>query len=244
MILYPAIDILDGEVVRLVQGDFAQKTVYAQDPKALLTEFVSAGATHAHLVDLSGARDPRKRQTGLIKGLLEGLPLKIQVGGGIRSLEDIDGLLKAGADRVVVGSLATSSPGVLIEAIDKFGADRLTLALDVKLSAGSAHPAVMSHGWAKSSGLTFAEALAPFAKKGLRRVLCTDISVDGRPVGPNIDLYESLLKQFPDVELQASGGVSGVEDIEALREARLHSVVVGRALLAGIFTLREALKHA
>lgn len=242
MIIYPAIDILDGEVVRLVQGDFEQKTVFAKDPSDLLAGFVNSGATHVHLVDLSGAKDPVQRQTALFKKLLANLPLKAQIGGGIRGVREVADLLEAGADRVVIGSLAVERPEVLLEAVGQFGPDRLTLALDVKLEKNS--PIVMTRGWTQSSGKSFGEVLEPLMKKGLKRVLCTDITVDGRPVGPNIALYESLLKAFPDLELQASGGVAGLEDLEALKETGVHSVVIGRALLAGVFSLKEALKNA
>ncbi len=242
MIVYPAIDIMDGEVVRLVEGDFEQKTVFAKDPFVLLKSFVEAGATCAHLVDLSGAKDPLKRQTELFKSLLSELNLKIQIGGGVRTLEQIDELINAGVDRVVIGSLAVKNPQIVIAALKKWGPDRLALALDVRLQNQKA--IVMTEGWTESSGRTFQEVLEPFMMLGLQRVLCTDIAVDGRPVGPNVELYKTLLAEYPNLELQASGGVSQLKDFTALKETGVQSVVVGRALLTGAFTLQEALSYA
>lgn len=242
MILYPAIDLLDGEVVRLVQGDFAQKTIFAKDPKQLLSSFAAAGAEYAHLVDLTGAKNPDLRQSQLISSLLFQVPLKVQVGGGVRELADIQTLLNAGANRVVIGSLAVTKPEAVFRAIDEFGASRLTLALDVRLE--DREPIVMTHGWTKSSFQTFRQVLSPFLERGLTRVLCTDISVDGKMTGPNVMLYQKILKSFPGLELQASGGVAKLNDIALLKSAGVHSAVVGRALLAGEFTLEEALAHA
>jgi phosphoribosylformimino-5-aminoimidazole carboxamide ribotide isomerase len=243
MIVHPAIDLIDGEVVRLVEGDFERKTVFSSDPLTLLKGFADQGAKFAHLVDLSGAKDPARRQTALISRLLKQVPLKIQIGGGIRSLQEIETLLEAGADRVVIGSMTVTEPKMATAALEKFTPEKLTFALDVRLNEDGI-PMVMSHGWLKATGLTFAQALAPFELYGLKRVLCTDISVDGRAVGPNVKLYEALRKQFPSLELQASGGVSSITDLQALAKANVHSVVVGRALLTGAFTLTEALAHA
>lgn len=242
MILYPAIDLLDGAVVRLFQGDFAQKTVFAKDPKELLSRFAASGAEYAHLVDLSGAKNPALRQTPLITSLLSDVPLKVQVGGGVRELADVQSLLSAGAERVVIGSLAVTKPEAVFQAIEEFGPNRLTLALDVRLE--DREPIVMTHGWTKSSFQTFRQVLTPFLERGLTRVLCTDISVDGRMIGPNIILYQKILKSFPELELQASGGVARLSDLTALKGAGVHSAVIGRALLTGAFTLEEALADA
>jgi phosphoribosylformimino-5-aminoimidazole carboxamide ribotide isomerase len=242
MILYPAVDLMAGEVVRLIEGDFTLKTIFARDPKELLSGFAADGAKFAHLVDLSGAKDPSFKQTALIASLIEQVPLKIQTGGGVRALEDIEALIAAGAERVVVGSLAVLKPEVMLEALEKFGPERLCLALDVRMEGGE--PVVMTHGWTKSSAKTFGDVLAPYLQRGLRRVLCTDISVDGRMTGSNVGLYRSLMDKYPSLELQASGGVAKLSDLEALKKSGVHSVVIGRALLSGAFTLKEALAYA
>ncbi len=243
MILYPAIDLLDGQVVRLVEGDFAQKTIFSRAPAELLTEFAAAGAKYVHLVDLSGARDPKMRQTPLFRALLAKSGLKAQVGGGIRRLEEIEALLDTGAERVVLGSLVVSEPTIAHAALERFGPGHLTFALDIRLS-DSGEAIVMSHGWTKSSGLNFTEAVTPFLSQGLKRVLCTDISVDGRLSGPNLELYRKLQKEFPQLEIEASGGVSKLADLTSLRNAGLHSAVVGRALYSGTFGIKEALAYA
>ena len=242
MIVVPAIDILDGKVVRLVQGDFAQQTVFSEDPSEMLLDFERAGATNLHLVDLSGARSPEQRQKKLLSKLVTERNLKIQLGGGLRELDEIHELLDLGVDRVVLGSLVVTDPSRAFAALKRFGRDRITFALDIQIQAGQ--PIVMSHGWSQSSGHTFTDVITPFLDAGLERVLCTDIAVDGRMVGPNINLYESLAAQFPSLELQASGGVEKLADLRALAKTGVHSVVVGRALLSGAFTLAEALNYA
>ena len=243
MILYPAIDVLDGEVVRLVEGDFQQKTIFPHEPAELLAEFVATGARYVHLVDLSGARNPAARQITLFHKLFSGLSLHAQVGGGIREIGEITALLQGGAERVVLGSVIVSNPDTAFEALAEFGPDRLTFALDIRLSPEQ-EPIVITHGWTTSSGRSFSEVVAPFAARGLKRVLCTDIAVDGRLAGPNFDLYDTLQRQFPALEIQASGGVSALKDLRALRDIGVHSAIVGRALLSGAFSLKEALAYA
>jgi len=240
MILIPAVDLLDGQVVRLVEGDFERKTIFAgRTPSQLLNGFVDSGARALHLVDLSGARDPQQRQTRLIETVVREVNAKIQVGGGIRRLEEITELLSAGASRVVLGSLIVTEPQVTAMALEKFGPSRLTFALDVRLIDGRAM--VMSHGWQKATGQSFVDVITPYAEAGLKRVLCTDIALDGTMQGPNIALYRSLVERFPQLEIQASGGVSNIGDLEKLARAGVHSTVIGRALLSGAIDLTEAL---
>lgn len=242
MILYPAIDLLEGKVVRLVQGDFAQQTVFAADPQEAVEKIAQTGVRFLHLVDLSGARDPSQRQMDLLTKILKATSMRVQLGGGIRSLQEISALLALGADRVVLGSLCVTQPELAKAALQEFGPDRLTFALDVKLQ--NEVPMVMTHGWKEASGKSFSQVLEPYLELGLRRILCTDIAVDGRLSGPNVALYRSLQAAFPSLELQASGGVAELSDLRTLKEAAVHSVVVGRALLEGRFTLTEALAFA
>ena len=241
MILYPAIDLLDGEVVRLVEGNFDKKTVFKYDPKNLLSTFAKNGATHVHLVDLSGARDPAARQIDLIQDLVHDVELKVQVGGGIRSLKEIEVLLNAGADRVVLGSLIIKSPELAKTALKEFPG-KITFALDVRVENNI--PVVMTDGWQKSSALSFHEVFNCFAEYGLKRILCTDVSVDGKAVGPSVELYSNLISTFPALELQASGGVTKLSDLTDLKNISLHSVVIGRAILSGEISLTEALNYA
>lgn len=240
MKIYPAIDLLDGNCVRLAQGEFSASTVYSSDPLSMAFSFARAGAEFLHLVDLSGAKDPRARQLPLLRSIIQASQLRVQVGGGIRSFQDVRDILQAGADRVVIGSAAVAKPELVLEILGEFGGERLTLALDVRLDNSNV-PRLALQGWQDQTKITVEESLAPFLGKGLSRVLCTDISRDGMMSGPNLELYERLQRDFPSLEFQASGGVSSLADIRALREAGLGAVVIGRALYAGAFSLEEAL---
>lgn len=241
MIIYPAIDLIDGKVVRLVEGDFLKETVYSQDPSAIVKNYSDEGADFLHLVDLSGAKDPTQRQTSLISKILKSSSLKVQVGGGLRTFDDIQELIDAGADRVVLGSVVVKNPELVHKALDVFGPQKITFALDVRIESGRA--IVKTQGWTETSGLTLEDVAAPFVNKGLERILCTDIAVDGRPLGPNVALYENLCSRFPQVQIQASGGVDSLEDLKKLKDSGAHSVVIGRALLTGKFRLSEALRY-
>jgi phosphoribosylformimino-5-aminoimidazole carboxamide ribotide isomerase len=164
------------------------------------------------------------------------------VGGGLRTLKEVEELLKLGVDRVVLGSVVVTDPQMTATCLETFGPEKITFALDVQIQNGE--PIVMTHGWTKSSQLTFKNLVDQFAPWNLKRVLCTDIAVDGRMVGPNLDLYRRLLEEFPQLEIQASGGVEKLSDLKDLSATGVHSVVVGRALLSGKFTLSEALSYA
>ncbi len=242
MIIYPAIDLIDGKVVRLVEGDFDQKTIFAQDPLDVLQKYADEGAEYLHLVDLSGAKDPKQRQQDLIAEIIKAIPLKIQLGGGVRTLKDIEELLNMGVDRVVLGSIVVTDPDIAFEALSTWGPEKLTFALDVRLENEKA--IVKTHGWMKSSGQTLEDIVAPYLEKGLKRILCTDISVDGRALGPNVRLYKNLCTQFPELEIQASGGVDTIDDLKKLDLSGAHSVVIGRALLTEKISLIGALNYA
>lgn len=239
MKLYPAMDLMGGSCVRLSQGAFDSKTVYDAEPAAVLAGFRNAGAEFVHVVDLDGAKDPARRQTALIERLAGTSGLKIQAGGGVRSEADVDGLLAAGAERVVVGTLAVEDPDRFAGLLERLGGGRLTLALDVSIGADGV-PRVATRGWSRDSGLSADELVVRFSKAGLRRVLCTDIAKDGMLAGPNIELYRRLCGAFPALEVQASGGVRGLEDLLALKESGAHSSIVGKALYEGRLDLAEA----
>lgn len=238
MKLYPAVDLMDGCCVRLSQGAFESKKVYDSDPDAVLARFKRAGAEFVHVVDLDGAKDPSRRQIGLLERLAGTSGLKIQAGGGVRSETDIDGLLAAGAERVVVGTLAVEDPDLFSRLLGRFGG-RLTLALDAFIGPDGAR--VACRGWSRKTGLLAQELIGRFSAAGLERVLCTDIAKDGMLEGPNIDLYRRLALAFPGLELQASGGVRGLEDLLALKAISVHSAIVGRALYEGKLDLAEAI---
>ena len=190
MILYPAIDVLDGYVVRLNKGRFDEVTDYGDDPLGVARRYKDAGSEWVHLVDLSGARDGERRQFGLIEKIAE-LGLNIQTGGGVRSDKDISDILQAGAKRAVIGSLATSDPDRVMGWLEKFGGESITLAFDVEIEGGEYYPALK--GWTERSEKTLSEVLNRYRGAGLKHAMATDISRDGTLSGPNLALYEHLM---------------------------------------------------
>jgi phosphoribosylformimino-5-aminoimidazole carboxamide ribotide isomerase len=240
MILYPALDLLDGRAVRLTRGDYSKVRVYSDDPASVLAGFRAAGATCAHLVDLNGARDPAARQKNWLEPLLSIPGLKVQVGGGVRTREDAEQLLAWGADRVVLGSAAVADPELVESLLRDLNPRRVTLAADVKIGADGISR-VSIKGWSQDSDESLGSLVARFRAKGLTRLLCTDISRDGAAAGPNAALYRTLVEAFPGLEVQASGGVRGLDDLNVLKGLRVHSAVVGRALYDGTLDLPEAL---
>jgi len=240
MNLYPALDLLDGKAVRLTRGDYSKVRVYSEDPASVLEGFRAAGARYAHLVDLNGARDPHTRQKNWIEPLLKIPGLKVQVGGGIRTREDAEQLLSWGADRVVLGSAAVADPALVETLLTDLDPKRVTLAADVKVGPDGL-PRVAIKGWTEATDARLGPLVARFRAKGLTRVLCTDISRDGVGSGPNAGLYKMLVDGFPGLEIQASGGVRSLGDLNALKTLRVHSAIVGTALYEGTLNLGEAL---
>lgn len=239
--IIPALDLIDGTVVRLHQGDYGQQRDYGNDPLPRLQEYAAQGAEVLHLVDLTGAKDPQKRQIPLIKSLVAGVNVPVQVGGGVRSEDDVAALLEAGVARVVVGSTAVKSPQRVEQWFRRFGADALVLALDVRIDeAGNKQVAVS--GWQEDSGVSLEALVDRYLPAGLKHVLCTDISRDGTLAGSNVSLYEEVCARYPQVAFQSSGGIGGLEDIAALRGRGVRGVIVGRALLEGKFNVTEAIQ--
>jgi phosphoribosylformimino-5-aminoimidazole carboxamide ribotide isomerase len=239
--IIPALDLIDGTVVRLHQGDYGQQRDYGNDPLPRLQAYQAEGAQVLHLVDLTGAKDPAKRQIPLLKTLLAGVSVPVQVGGGVRTEEDVAALLDAGATRVVVGSTAVKSPELVKGWFERFGAEHLVLALDVRIDENGTKQVAVS-GWQENSGVTLEELVDAFLPVGLKHVLCTDISKDGTLKGSNVGLYQEVCARFPSVAFQASGGIGGITDIEALKGSGVKGVIVGRALLEGKFTVAEAVQ--
>lgn len=238
--IIPALDLIEGKVVRLHQGDYAQQRDYATDPLPRLQDYQAQGAEVLHLVDLTGAKDPAKRQIPLLKTLLAGVSVPVQVGGGVRTEEDVEALLNAGASRVVVGSTAVKSPEKVEEWFTRFGPEKLVLALDVRIDANGNKQVAVS-GWQETSGVTLEQLVERFSPLGLAHVLCTDISRDGTLAGSNVELYQEICARFPQVAFQASGGIGNLNDIAALRSSGVKGVIVGRALLEGEFNVKEAI---
>ena len=239
--IIPAIDLIDGCVVRLHQGDYGARRDYGEDPLARLQRYQASGAQLLHIVDLTGAKDPKARQIPLLRELLGNLSIPVQTGGGIRSADDVRSLLDAGAARVVVGAAAVKRTDEVAGWMKTFGADKLVLALDVRINkAGNAEVAVS--GWQENSGVLMDDLIRAFEPAGLRYVLTTDISKDGTLAGPNTALYAKLAQTFPNIDFQASGGIGSLDDIRAVSHTGAAGVIVGRALLEGKFTLEEAIE--
>lgn len=238
MLILPAIDIHDGRCVRLLYGSFDAVTRYG-DPVEQIRDFAAAGAQWVHVVDLDGARLGRPAQRELIVRVAGETGVRIQCGGGVRKQADVDALLTCGVERVVVGSVAARKPEEARAWLAAFGPERICLAFDVRPKDESWE--LSTNGWTASGGRTLDEALAEFPAGAVRHALVTDISRDGALTGPNVDLMRGLCARRPDVELQASGGVSRLEDLAALQAAGARSVIVGRALYERRFTLEDAL---
>ena len=240
--VYPAIDVREGRVVRLKQGDYAQETRYADDPLALAARYAADGARWLHLVDLDAARDGGYSIAALLGRIKNETPLRVQTGGGVRSEDDVQRLFDAGADRVVVGSLSVREPSTVAGWIEKYGSDRITVALDTREVDGEWR--LPTAGWTRNEGTSLPFLLSLYLGTGLRHLLCTDIGRDGMLAGPNIALYRDVLAHSPRVALQASGGVRELDDIDAARDAGCAGIVLGKALLEGRFTLVDALARA
>lgn len=237
MIIYPAMDLMDGQCVRLAQGRFEDRTTYSSDPADALARFAEQGAEWAHMVDLDGARAREPRQHALIADLARGAGLKLQVAGGFRTADQIRRMLDVGVGRVVIGSLAVQEPDLVREFIHTFGGERITLAVDVNIVEGE--PMVATAGWTETSTRTLWDVVALYSEA--RHLLVTDISRDGMLTGPNFELLAEVVRRLPHLDVQASGGIQGVEDLERLTTA---GVIIGKALWEGRICLKEAVHLA
>lgn len=238
--IYPAIDVRDGKVVRLRQGDYAQQTDYAPKPLELAQRHAEQGAQWLHLVDLDAARLGGYTLAALLAMIIRTTSLKVQTGGGIRNLDDLRAVLDVGASRVVIGSLAVREPEQVADWLRRVGPERVTIALDARFVEGQWR--LPLHGWTESSGQNLDELAVFYAKAGLRHLLCTDIDRDGMLSGPNLELYRHLTALVPEIDVQASGGMRDMADIQASRTAGCRGAILGKALLEGGIDLAEALQ--
>ncbi|WP_394004860.1 1-(5-phosphoribosyl)-5-[(5-phosphoribosylamino)methylideneamino]imidazole-4-carboxamide isomerase [Luteimonas sp. WGS1318] len=238
--VYPAIDIRHGRVVRLAQGDYAQETRYGDDPLAQIEAYAEAGAEWLHLVDLDAAREGGYTLAPLLARIRADTGLRVQTGGGVRTEDDVRRILDAGAERVVVGSLAVREPARVLKWIETFGAEHVTVALDTRQGRdGVWHLPV--HGWTETADATLDVLAVRYAQGGLTHLLSTDIARDGMLSGPNLDLYAHLKALVPTLEVQASGGVRELADVRAAKAQGCGGIVLGRALLEGRLGVAEAL---
>ncbi|BDA60891.1 1-(5-phosphoribosyl)-5-[(5-phosphoribosylamino)methylideneamino]imidazole-4-carboxamide isomerase [Shewanella xiamenensis] len=239
--IIPAIDLIDGKVVRLYQGDYGQQTTFDLSPLAQLQSYQDQGAKWLHIVDLTGAKEPAKRQTTLIAKLTAGLNANIQVGGGIRTEEQVAELLSLGVKRVVIGSLAVKEPELVKGWFNKFGSEAICLALDVNINQ-SGEKIVAVSGWQSGGGKSLESIVEDFSQVGLKHALVTDISRDGTLTGANTALYRELSSRYPDIAWQASGGIATLEDVAAVRDCGAAGIIIGKALLINQFNVAEAIQ--
>lgn len=240
MNIFPAIDLINGKCVRLEKGDFNKTTTYQLEPKDVAKSYQQAGAKFIHVVDLDGAKKGQACQYETIEQIRKNCDMALQVGGGIKDFATIDKLLDIGVDRVVIGSLAVKDIELTKKFFEKYGAEKIVLALDVFIKEGT--PYIATHGWQESSTTTLDQIIQTYLADGLEYVLCTDISRDGMLQGPNFDLYRIYSSIYPDVKFMASGGVGSLEDLEILKGQNTYGVIIGKALYENKFTLQEALE--
>ena len=225
--IIPAIDVIDGKCVRLTKGDYAQKTVYNDNPLEVAKMFEAKGIRRLHLVDLDGAKSKHVVNDRILKDICRETSLIVDFGGGIKTEEDLEKVFEAGAAMATAGSIAATNRETVYGWIERYGADKLILGADV-------HDHKISiNGWQEDCDTDLMPFLQDYIGRGIRNVLCTDISKDGMLQGPNIELYRSIMKAFPECHLIASGGISCNEDIEALDEAGIPAVVFGKAFYEG-----------
>ncbi len=236
MILFPAIDLYGGKAVRLFKGDYAQMTVYHDDPLAVAKEFVRLGATHVHLVDLEGAKDGTTPHLQLVSQIARETPLFTEIGGGIRSMETIEAYLASGVDRVILGTAAITDPIFTAQAVETYG-DAIAIGADVRDGR------ISIHGWTEDSALTLDAFCGQMQAIGVKTIICTDISRDGAMRGTNRALYADLAMKYR-MQITASGGVSDMDDIRALRALNLYGAIIGKAYYTGAIDLTEAIEVA
>jgi phosphoribosylformimino-5-aminoimidazole carboxamide ribotide isomerase len=232
MRIIPAIDLKDGKCVRLFKGDFARTTEYSNDPASIGRQFSELEVQDLHIVDLDGARTGAQQNQSIVKEIATHSGLDVQLGGGIRERDDIVSWLNAGVSRCVVGSIAINEPEVVKAWISEFGVDAIVLALDINLNQ-SGVPVLTTHGWTKDAGISLWDCIDNYRSVGVRHVLCTDVARDGAMAGPNFELYADILERYPDLLLQASGGVRNIDDLRTLRSMNVPAAITGRALLDG-----------
>ncbi|MBO1362622.1 1-(5-phosphoribosyl)-5-[(5-phosphoribosylamino)methylideneamino]imidazole-4-carboxamide isomerase [Prevotella sp. A2931] len=227
MELIPAIDLINGQCVRLTKGDYNRKKVYHADPVAMAKQFEALGFKRLHVVDLDGARSRHIVNDSILKQIVQTTHLQVDFGGGIQTHRDIEKAFDAGATMVTVSSIAVMNPELTFEWIKKYGADRLILGADVRDGK------ISINGWQDNSEMELFAFLNQFVNKGVRNVLCTDISKDGTLQGPTITLYRQIMKVYPNLHLIASGGIADNEDLEELEQAGIPAAVFGKAFYEG-----------
>lgn len=236
MLIYPAIDLFEGQAVRLFKGDYAQKTVYNENPVCVAEDFLKQGATHIHLVDLEGAKEGTTPNFDIVCRIKRETGLFCEIGGGIRSMDVVRRYLENGLDRVILGTAAVTDEDFLQEAVATYG-EKIAVGIDIKDGF------VAIKGWTESSGVDAFSFCEKMQKLGVKTLICTDISKDGAMKGTNRELYRELSERF-SMQIIASGGVSSLEDVAALRKFDLYGAIIGKAYYTGAIHLAEAIEVA
>ena len=234
MILFPAIDLYEGKAVRLYKGDYAQMTVYSEHPEEIARDFAAQGATHAHLVDLEGAKSGATPNLDTVLRIREAAGLFCEIGGGIRSMETVKTYLSAGLDRVILGTAAVEDPAFLRAAVDAFG-EKIAVGVDVRDGF------VAIRGWMEKSALGFMDFCREMERTGVKTLICTDISRDGAMRGTNREMYRQLSETL-GLQITASGGVSSLDDVRSLRQMGLYGAIIGKAYYTGDIDLKKAIE--
>lgn len=233
MIIIPAIDIINGQCVRLTKGDYDTKKVYNESPVEVAKSFEGAGLTHVHVVDLDGARAKHIVNAKVLEEIVTQTSLQVDFGGGIKSETDLQTAFDCGASQVTLGSIAVNKPKLVLEWLEKFGADQFILGADAK------NRRIATHGWEQDSGLDVIDFVKDYTQKGFEYVLCTDVAKDGMLAGPSLELYYELIAELPEIALIASGGVTTMDDIYQCAELGCAAAVVGKAIYEGKIALKE-----
>ena len=236
MLIFPAIDLYDKKAVRLFKGDYSQMTVYSDTPLLVARDFEEKGAEYIHMVDLEGAKDGTTPNLSVVKDIVEKTSLRVEIGGGIRSMETIDKYISAGVYRVILGTSAVTDESFLKEALAKYG-EKIAVGADIKDGY------VAIKGWLESSAYLCEDFFRKMQSLGVKTIICTDISKDGAMKGTNLALYKELSEKF-SIDIVASGGVSSMEDVRALREMDLYGAIIGKAYYVGAIDLKEAIEVA
>ena len=236
MLIFPAIDLYGGKAVRLFKGDYAQMTVYSDDPISVARDFAAAGASCIHLVDLEGARDGDTPNLDTVRAIALSTPLFTEIGGGIRSMETVDAYLSAGVDRVILGTAAVNDEAFLKAALERYG-ERIAVGVDIKDGM------VAIKGWTEKSDRDARDFCRHMQALGVKTIICTDISKDGAMVGTNRALYAELSREL-DIQIVASGGVSTLDDVRHLASLGLYGAIIGKAYYTGAIDLATAIEEA
>ena len=236
MLIFPAIDLYGGKAVRLYKGDYAQMTVYNENPVAVAKQFEKAGATWVHLVDLAGAKQGQPVHFNVVQDIVSQTGLQAEIGGGIRNMQTVDTYIHAGAARVIIGTAAVQDEEFLKAAIEKYG-DKIAVGADV------ADGKIAIKGWLEKSAYSLDEFLQKMVALGVKTIICTDVSKDGAMKGANVQLYKTLTKKYP-LQVIASGGVSSMDDVRALAKDNVYGAIIGKAYYIGAIDLQQAIQVA